>query len=119
MEKKDRDAFKERIKKTLGKRINEYREQKNWTQDQLDHYADLGDRYAGSVERGESFPRLVTLICIANALKVSTDQLLVDVLDVKPMIKATMLSEKIKDLPIEKQNQIMDYIEYVIGEAST
>lgn len=116
MDKEKKDKMKKLISKKVGKRISYYRNQNNLTQEQLEVLADLGDRYLGFIERGASITSLVYLVSIANALKVSADQLLVDVLDVNLPIKATILSEKMKDLPVEKQKQILDFADYIINE---
>ncbi|EES74476.1 helix-turn-helix domain-containing protein [Paenibacillus sp. MB22_1] len=59
----------------VGKRIREYRKQKNWTQEQLAEAASLHYSYIGGVERGDRNISLETLEKIAVALDVPAGDL--------------------------------------------
>ena len=59
------------------------------------------------IERGVKAPKLETFIKIANALNVTSDSLLLDVLDHSLQIAATELSEQIKHLPPKEQRKIL------------
>ena len=50
--------------------------------------------YIGMVERGEKIPSLETFIKIVNALGVSSDMVLTDVLETGYTVKNSMLNEK-------------------------
>ena len=55
---------------------------------------DLTTNYIGMVERGEKIPSLETFIKIVNALGVSSDMVLTDVLETGYTVKNSMLNEK-------------------------
>ena len=59
------------------------------------------------IERGVKAPKLETFIKIANALNVTSDSLLLDVLDNSLQIAATELSEQLKHLPPKEQRKIL------------
>ncbi|MNO77617.1 HTH-type transcriptional regulator SinR [compost metagenome] len=59
----------------VGKRIREYRKQKNWTQEQLAEAASLHYSYIGGVERGDRNISLETLEKIATALGIPAGEL--------------------------------------------
>lgn len=63
------------LPETVGKRIREYRKQKNWTQEQLAEAASLHYSYIGGVERGDLNISLETLEKIAAALGVPAGEL--------------------------------------------
>lgn len=65
--------------KLIGRRIKIARENKKLTQEQLAELVDLSPMYVSVLERGKKPPKLQTLVCIANALDVSADYLLQDV----------------------------------------
>ncbi|WP_059041413.1 helix-turn-helix domain-containing protein [Paenibacillus rubinfantis] len=59
----------------VGKRIREYRKQKDWTQEQLAEAASLHYSYIGGVERGDRNISLETLEKIATALDIPAGEL--------------------------------------------
>ena len=77
---------------TIGKNIRKYRNQRKLRQDQLPEKTDLSTNYIGMVERGEKIPALETFLKIANALEVSADMLLADVLYTSYAVKDSLLT---------------------------
>lgn len=67
---------------SIGKRIRKYRKAKGWRQEDFAEKIGLSVTYTGMIERGEKIPKLETFITIANALEVSADVLLADVLSI-------------------------------------
>jgi transcriptional regulator with XRE-family HTH domain len=61
--------MKTRHLQALGKRIQELRKDRNFTQEGLAERCGLTLNYIGKVERGEAHPTLEALLSIANALK--------------------------------------------------
>ena len=57
-------------------------------------------------ERGEKFPSLGSFILIANALEVSADLLLTDVLTADYTVKESLLAEKLDGLSVIQRNQV-------------
>ena len=70
--------------------------------------------YTGMIERGEKVPKLETFITIANALGVSADQLLADVLDTGYHIKSSSMTEKIERLPSTERERIYRVVNAMI-----
>ncbi len=89
---------------SIGKRIRKAREQKGWRQEDFAEKIGLSVTYTGMIERGEKVPRLETFITIANALGVSADQLLADVIDTGYNVKSSSMTESIEKLaPTERE----------------
>ena len=93
--------------KAIGTRIKEAREAKGFTQEQLAEIVGLSSTHMSVIERGVKAPKLETFIKIANALNVTSDSLLLDVLDNSLQIAATELSEQLKHLPPKGQRKIL------------
>ena len=93
--------------KEIGIRIKEAREAKGFTQEQLAEIVGLSPTHMSVIERGVKAPKLETFIKIANALNVTSDSLLLDVLDHSLQIAATELWEQIKHLPPKDQRKIL------------
>ena len=65
----------------IGSRIKTARENKKLTQEELAAMVDLSPTHISVIERGVKSPKLETFVRIANALGVSADYLLVDVVE--------------------------------------
>ena len=89
---------------TIGKNIRKYRTDKNLRQEDLAERANLSVNYVGAVERGEKIPSLETFIHILNALEISSDLVLCDVLKTGYNTKVSLLSEMADSLPPDKKN---------------
>ena len=99
---------------SIGKHISEFRHLRKLRQEDLAEITGLSTNYIGAVERGEKIPSLETFIDILNALSISADMVLSDVLQEGYQVKATKLSDQIKDLPVKDQKRIFDVIEMLI-----
>ena len=96
---------------TIGKNIRNVRKAKKMRQEDLAEKTGLSVNYIGNVERGEKIPSLETFLKIVNALGVTSDVVLADVLDAGYVIRSSMLSEKMEKLPQEERQRIFDVIE--------
>ncbi len=96
--------------KLVGQKIKESRTARNLTQEELGELTDLTSSYVSVIERGVKVPTLGTFIKIANALNVSADSLLVDVLNTSMKITASKLSDQIEKLPIREQKKILEVV---------
>ena len=67
----------------VAKRVYEARKAKNLTQEELAAKADISATHISVLERGVKLPNLDTFIAIANALDVSADYLLQDVVSIQ------------------------------------
>lgn len=78
---------------------------------------DLTTNYIGMVERGEKIPSLETFIKIVNALGVSSDMVLADVLETGYTVKNSMLNEKLEKLAPEDRNRIYEVIDTLVKQS--
>lgn len=103
---------------SIGKNIRKYRLIKKLRQEDLAEKAELSTNYIGMVERGEKIPSLETFIGIVNALGVSADMILADVIDVGYTVKNSLLAEKMEKLSAEDREQIYDVIDTLMRHSS-
>ena len=99
---------------SIGKNIRAYRMRKKMRQEDLAELTGLSVTYIGMVERGEKIPALETFIKILNALEVSADIILADVLKVGYEIKSSLLNEQINALSPTERDKVFDVIETLI-----
>ena len=94
----------------IGARIKAARERVHLTQEQLAEIIDISPTHMSVIERGVKTPKLDTFVRIANALGVSTDALLQDV--VAPVSDSIIaeLSVRIGSLPQKEQERILNAI---------
>ena len=83
---------------SIGKNIRKYRLMRKLRQEDLAEKADLSINYVGAIERGENTPSLESLISILNALGVSADMILANVLDSGDLVNDSLLAQKIDKL---------------------
>ncbi len=98
----------------IGKRIRKYRVAKGWKQDVFAEKIGLSVTYTGMIERGEKTPRLETFIKIANALDISPDLLLADVINSQYEIKASELIDEIASLKPAERDRIYNVVSAMI-----
>ena len=94
----------------IGARIKAARERVHLTEEQLAEIIDISPTHMSVIERGVKTPKLDTFVRIANALGVSTDALLQDV--VVPANESILaeLSVRIGRLPQKDQERILNAI---------
>lgn len=97
---------------TIGQNIRKYRKQQQLRQEDLAERTGLSLNYIGMIERGEKVPSLETFIAIANALGISADLLLCDVIEAGYKVKASLLTEKLAHLSPEEKRRF-----YAIADA--
>ena len=91
---------------TIGRNIKKYRIEKKLRQEDLAEKTDLSANYIGMVERGEKIPSLETFISILNALEISADIVLADVLKQGYVVKNSLFSEDMQKLSQEDRERI-------------
>lgn len=96
--------------KAVGLRIKAAREAKNLTQERLADIVDLSPTHISVIERGMKTVRLDKFVAIANALDVSADFLLVDVVARSTEGLTNELLESIHKLPVDEQKRLMKAI---------
>lgn len=99
---------------SIGKNIRKYRTAKKMTQEKLAEMVDVSLNYMGQIERSEKTPSFETFIAIANALEVSADMLLCDVIKASYAVKDSLLHEKISKLSDKDRARIYDVIDTMI-----
>ena len=99
---------------SIGKHISEFRHLRKLRQEDLAEITGLSTNYIGAVERGEKIPSLETFIDILNALSISADMVLFDVLQEGYQVKASTLSDQLKTLSAKDQKRIFDVIDVLI-----
>ena len=103
---------------SIGRNIRKYRLMKKLRQEDLAELANLTNNYIGAIERGEKLPSLETLIVIINALGVSADMILADVIDTGYMVKDSLLAEKLSKLSAEDRAKIYDVVDTMIRHST-
>ena len=101
---------------SIGKNLKLYRKQKHMTQDIVAERAGLSKNYISQIELGLKKPSVETLIRLANAIGVSSDLILADLIDESFPAKVSALNEKIKDPPMEDQKFILNILDCIIHE---
>ena len=99
---------------SIGKRIRKYREAKGWRQEDFAEKVGLSVTYTGMIERGEKVPKLETFITIANALEVSADLLLADVISTGYDVKSSEITGKISTLAPTERDRIYSVVNTMI-----
>ena len=94
----------------IGQNIKYYRIDKHLSQEALAEKTNLSAKYISHLELGNRTPSVDSLIKIANALNVSTDLLLFDLVDSSYKDKNCYLDKKISKLPEENQKLIHSVI---------
>ena len=102
--------------KAVGRRIKEAREKRHLTQEELAARIDISPTHVSVIERGTKIPRLDTFVAIANALEVSGDALLLDVVDHAAESPASDLSAALEGLPWEEKRRILKVVRTLMEE---
>ena len=102
------------LSEQIGKRIQACRKAKGLTQEQLAERIELSRNYLSAVERGVNQISLEKLVELMNVLECSADEIFVDVIKTGAQTKASILSEKMKELPYSEQMRILEVVETLI-----
>lgn len=94
----------------LGMKIRECRQARHLSQNELAEKAEISARYLGDIERGTKIPKLSTFINLLNAMHVSADYVLMDVLHVQQ----SELEVSLEYLPLETKIKMLDVLETMI-----
>lgn len=102
--------------KTIGRNIRAIRKAQNMSIDDLAFHSGLSRNYIAMVERGERNPTLKSFLQIVNALKVSADEVLCDVLESSCKNSPTPLVDKIENLSPQRRDMIYDLLNILQAE---
>ena len=100
--------------KAVGQRIKTAREAKNLTQEELAALVNLSTTHVSVIERGLKVTKLDTFVAIANALDVSADALLIDVVTHSVTGVTNELSDMIEKLPKDEQKRILNAVRALV-----
>ena len=100
--------------KAVGQRIKAARETKNLTQEELAALVNLSTTHVSVIERGLKVTKLDTFVAIANALDVSADALLIDVVTHSVTGVTNELSDMIGKLPKDEQKRILNAVRALV-----
>lgn len=102
---------------TIGKNIRKYRKKLHWRQEDLAEHAGVSTNFISMLERGNKFPSLDTFIDIVNALGVSSDMILCDLLDNGYKIQSVELSRRIDHLSPQDRSDILAVVDTMVHNA--
>lgn len=96
---------------SIGKYLRKFRQEKGLSQEALAEKTNLSSNYIGMLERGKKVPSLETFVELANALDVSADMLLCEVVNAGFQTKSTLLSTKLEELSPTDRSRVFEIIE--------
>ena len=94
----------------VGQRIKMAREAKNLSQEDLAAMVNMSPTHISVIERGVKTTKLDTFVAIANALEVSADALLVDVVDHSVLGVTNELYDMISGMSKKEQKRILNAV---------
>ena len=100
----------------VGRRIRESRLSIGFTQEQLAEAAGLSTTYISNIERGLQTASLDVFVPICNALNVSADFLLQDVVSNAILSQTNELVDLLHEQPPEVQRIALHVVQAVIGQ---
>lgn len=101
----------------VGRRIQELRRQKGFTQQQFSEIVGISTNYLSDLERGVSSPRMDKLVAIINALGCSADEVFADVLENGYQVRASRLTDELAKLSPQEQKRAFAILEAFIQSA--
>ena len=94
------------MKELFGQRLREQRIKHGLTLEQLAEKSELSSNYIGMVERGLKEPGLATIVKLLNALNISADTLLCDLVPSASHVTDDEIRKRLEGLtPIQKKKQ--------------
>lgn len=103
---------------SLGRQIAKFRKNRGLKQEELAEMVSLSTSYISAIERGVKNPTLENFIAIANVLKVSSDELLREELEVRFDIQMTQLGAMLEKLDDNEKERILHVVAVMIKDAA-
>ena len=100
----------------VAKRIREARVARHLTQEDLAAKAEISLTHMGVIERAVKVPNLDTFVAIANALNVSADSLLLDVVEKSVEHEASLIGRMLSTQSPEQQRKILKVLQTLLEE---
>ncbi len=104
------------VNKNIGRRVRKYRKLAGMNQEDLAEKTSLSVIAISNIERGVNYPSFHHFIAIANALNISADALLVDVINNSYEQEANALSVMLADVEPTKRIQILTIIKTLLEQ---
>ena len=104
--------------KSIGQNIRAHRTAQKMSIEDLAFKAGLSKNYLALVERGEKIPSLETFLKILNALNVSADEVLCDVVNAGFKVRTTVLSERLEKVSPHRRQMVYNLIDVILKEES-
>lgn len=99
---------------SIEKNIKKYRIERGLRQEALAEMTNLSSNYIGMLEGADKLPSLTALINLSNALEVTSDMLLGDLLNESYKIKNSLILDKIAELSEKEQQRIYAVIDTLL-----
>lgn len=103
---------------SLGRQIAKFRKNRGLKQEELAEMVSLSTSYISAIERGVKNPTLENFISLANVLKVSSDELLREELEVRFDIQMTQLGAMLESLDDNEKERILHVVAVMIKDAA-
>lgn len=105
----------------IGEKIKLLRKEKNWSQDELAEKIGSNGRHISNYENGKFVPAPKVIIKLAEAFNVSTDYLLLDQAEKKPLTnkidpELLQLLSETDDLPEEDRQALATFLKAIIAK---
>ena len=102
------------LKEMIGSRIQEIRNKKGITQDQLSEKVGISSKYLSSIERGKENPTLNTILKMARSLDVKPDEFFTHLEIEDPAKRKSMIIEMLDEADEDKLKLIYKVLSAMI-----
>ena len=102
---------------SIGKRIQEKRKSLDIMQSQLAEMVEVSENYLSKIERGKKTPSIQCFVKIVNALGVTSDEILYDVIDKSYVSRTSSYIEHIGNLPLNERNRFYGIMDLLLGKS--
>ncbi|MEL7567920.1 MAG: helix-turn-helix transcriptional regulator [Dehalobacterium sp.] len=102
------------IIKLVGERIRNLRKERNWTQEELAHRANIHRSHLGEIERGETSVTVESIAKIANAFEITVEDIFRNLqpsYENKGNDVLALLMNKVNKLSKGNQKVVLDFLD--------
>ena len=107
------------MKELFGQRLREQRIKHGLTLEQLAEKSELSSNYIGMVERGLKEPGLATIVKLLNALNISADTLLCDLVPSASHVTDDEIRKRLEHLTPVQKKAALDLLDTYIGKITS
>ena len=102
----------------IGKRIENLRKKRGWSQGKLAEKADLSNNYLSNIEHSRSIPSIETLVRLCTALDVTPDALLLGASTGEKVYMSSDILDLIQQCTPQEKRYIRGFIKVLLSERS-